>query len=85
MKGTSIIHTVAIDRTPPKMTQAVSTHTNRPTAHVGTPKVSLASNAIELAWTVQPMPNDAKAVKTAKNSASHFMPKPRSKAYIGPP
>ena len=64
---------------------AVSTQTKMPTAHVGTPKVSLARRAMLLACTVQPMPNDASAVKTAKRMASHFMFKPRSRAYIGPP
>ena len=38
-----------------------------------------------LAWTVLPIPKDAMAVKTAKSTAIHFQPSPRSKAYIGPP
>src|SRR6187401_1633299 len=32
-----------------------------------------------------PMPNDAKTVKSEKSTASHFMPRPCSSAYIGPP
>ena len=31
------------------------------------------------------MPNDARAVNTAKSMPSHFMLRPRSRAYIGPP
>ena len=85
MKGTSTVHTRAMAFTPPRMTEAVSTQTKMPMIHVGMPNVSLASRAIELACTVQPMPKEASAVKTAKITASHFMPRPRSKAYIGPP
>ena len=80
-----MVHTRAMALTPPRMTQAASKQTKMPTIHVGMPKVSLASKAIELACTVQPMPNDARAVKVANRMASHFMPNPRSKAYIGPP
>ena len=71
--------------TPPNMTQAVKMQTKIPTIHVGMSNVSLANKAIEFACTVQPMPNDANAVKTANRMASHFIPKPRPKAYIGPP
>ena len=85
MKGTKTVHTRAMALTPPKMTQAAKTQTKIPTIHVGIPNVSLANRAIEFACTVQPMPNDAKAVKVANRIASHFMPKPRSRAYIGPP
>ena len=59
--------------------------TKTPTIHVGMPNVSWVSKAMEVACTVQPMPNDANAVNTAKSTASHFMPSPRSRAYIGPP
>ena len=38
-----------------------------------------------LACTVLPMPKAAMAVKIAKSTASHFQPRPFSKAYIGPP
>ena len=38
-----------------------------------------------LACTVLPMPKEARAAKTAKRMASHFHPKPFSRAYIGPP
>ena len=31
------------------------------------------------------MPKLARAVKIAKSSASHFMPRPSSNAYMGPP
>ena len=85
MKGTRIAQTKAIDLTPPRMTRDVSSAMKMPTAHVGMPKVSWASNAMELACTVQPMPKEANAVKTAKSIASHFMFRPRSRAYIGPP
>ena len=85
MNGTNIIQTWAMVLMPPKVTEAVSILMAMPTIHVGTPKVSLASSAIEFACTVQPMPNDARAVKTANMMASHFMFRPRSRAYIGPP
>ena len=38
-----------------------------------------------LACTILPMPKEAIAVKSAKSTANHFHPKPRSKAYMGPP
>lgn len=38
-----------------------------------------------LACTVFPMPKAATAVKKANRMAIFFQPKPRSKAYIGPP
>ena len=38
-----------------------------------------------LACTVLPMPKAAIAVNRAKRIASHFQPRPRSRAYIGPP
>ena len=85
MKGTKMVHTRAMDLTPPRMTEAVSMQMAMPMIQVGMPNVSLASREMELACTVQPMPNEANAVKTAKRTASHFMPNPRSKAYIGPP
>ena len=37
------------------------------------------------ACTVLPMPKEAIAAKSAKRMASHFQPRPFSKAYIGPP
>ena len=37
------------------------------------------------ACTVLPIPKEAQAVKMAKSTASHFQPKPYSRAYIGPP
>ena len=85
MKGTSTVHTLAMAFTPPKITKAVSRQTVKPIIQAGTPNVSCASRAIELACTVQPIPNEAKAVKMANRMPNHFMPKPRSKAYIGPP
>ena len=85
MKGTSTVQTRAMALTPPRMTDAVSMQIKMPAPHVGMPKVSLASRAILLACTVQPMPNDASAVKTANKMASQCMLSPRSKAYMGPP
>lgn len=38
-----------------------------------------------LACTVLPMPKEARVAKSAKRMASHFQPKPFSRAYIGPP
>ena len=38
-----------------------------------------------MACTVLPMPNDASAVNRANSTASHFQPRPRSRAYMGPP
>ena len=85
MNGTKMVQTRAMDFTPPMMTRAVSEQTNRPAIHVGMPNVSFAKRAMELACTVQPMPKLASAVKMAKASANHFMPRPSSRAYIGPP
>ena len=85
MKGTKMVQTRAMDFTPPMMTSAVRMLMHTPTTHVGMPNVSFARSAMELAWTVQPMPKLARAVKMAKASASHFMPSPSSRAYIGPP
>ena len=80
-----MVHTRAMAFTPPMMTEAARIHTKSPTAQSGTPNVLLANRAMELACTVHPIPNDASAVNTAKRIASHFMFRPRSKAYIGPP
>ena len=80
-----MVHTRAIILTPPRMTTAASRLTTRPTIHCGMPNVSFESSAMEFACTVQPMPNEARAVETAKKRASRFMPSPRSRAYIGPP
>ena len=85
MKGTRMVQTRAMDFTPPMMTSAVNMQMNTPTIQVGMPKVSFAKRAIELACTVQPMPKLARAVKMAKVRASHFMPRPSSRAYMGPP
>ena len=85
MKGTSTVQTRAMERTPPRMTEAVSRHTSKPMSARGMPKVSWARKAMLLACTMQPMPKEANAVKTAKRIPSHFIPKPRSKAYMGPP
>ena len=38
-----------------------------------------------LACTVLPMPKEASAVNRANSTASHFHPRPRSSAYMGPP
>ena len=85
MMGTKMVQTRAMDFTPPMMTRAVMAQRDRPMIHVGMPKVLYARSAMELACTVQPMPKLARAVKTANASASHFMPRPSSRAYMGPP
>ena len=73
MMGTKMVHTRAMDLTPPRMTEAVSMQMAMPISQVGMPNVSLASREMELACTVHPIPKEAKAVKTAKRMASHFM------------
>ena len=49
------------------------------------PYDSCATVAMAFACTVLPMPKAASAVNSAKRTASHFQPSPRSRAYIGPP
>ena len=85
MNGTSFSHTLAIDLMPPRMTMAVSTVITEPVIHGETPKVSLASAEIELAWVMLPMPKAAMAVSAANSIPSGLLPRPRSSAYIGPP
>ena len=85
MMGTRNPHARAMAFTPPMTTVAVSAHATAPTILSGMPHVSLANSAIELACTVEPIPNDARTVKMAKSTPSHFMFRPRSRAYIGPP
>ena len=48
MNGTKMVHTRAMALTPPRMTEPVSKQIQMPTTHVGMPKVSLASRAMEL-------------------------------------
>ncbi len=57
MNGTSRSQTAAIDLMPPRITSAVSTVMSAPEIQVEMPNVSRTSVAIELAWTVLPMPN----------------------------
>ena len=85
MNGTSHSQTRAIERTPPRITTAVSAVSTRPVQTGATPAVCSSSVAIELACTMQPIPKAATAVRTAKTSPSQRAPSPRSRAYIGPP
>src|SRR5574344_822220 len=85
MTGTNIVHTLAILFIPPTTTRAASSVTTRPETYGLTPITSFASVEIAFACTVQPMPNDAKAVNNANNTPAHLAFKPYSRAYIGPP
>ena len=77
--------------TPPSTTTATSIMRAIPTAtRIIEPLALLPHNIttfslIALAWTMLPMPNAAIAVNPQNNTASHFWPKPRSRAYMGPP
>src|SRR5574344_1705739 len=85
MKGTSMLQTLAMLLTPPRMTAAVRRQMMRPVIHVGTPHDVNANVEMALACTVFPMPKDAMVVNMANNVAIHFQPSPFSRAYIGPP
>jgi hypothetical protein len=85
MNGTRSSQTRAIDLIPPRMTTAVRTVRTPPLSQGEMPNVSFARTAIEFAWTVFPMPNAATAVNAAKRTPSHFIFRPRSRTYIGPP
>ena len=67
------------------MTAAVITIRTTPVSCVLTPKLLAAIVAIELACTMLPMPNEAMTVNRANSMPSHFMLRPFSSAYIGPP
>ena len=85
MKGTSSSHTRAMTFSPPMTTTPVISAWTMPVTWTLTPNCDAASVEIELACTMLPMPNEANTVKSANSTASHFMPRPRSSAYIGPP
>jgi len=85
MNGTSFSHTRAIDRTPPRITEAVITVIIAPVIQGERFKVSFINPEIELACTMLPIPNAATAVKNANTTASHLFFIPRSITYIGPP
>ena len=85
MKGTSFSHTRLITLTPPRITTAVSRVITRPLAHTGTPKVVCTTSLMAWLCTVLPAPRVANTVNTAKITASHFQPRPRSMVYMGPP
>ena len=85
MNGTNAPHTRAMLRTPPSTTAATRAHVTPPTSQGEMLNVLLVMEAMALACTVLPMPNDATAVKMAKSTASHLRPNPRSRAYMGPP
>ncbi len=85
MNGTSRSHTAAMERIPPRITIAVSAVITAPVIHGDTWNVSWASELIEFACTMQPMPKAATAVNAAKTTASQRRPRPRSSAYMGPP
>ena len=67
MKGTSISQTFEMDWMPPKMTSAVKNVMTAPLIQGEMWKVSWTRTAIELAWTVLPIPNAATAVNTSSS------------------
>ena len=85
MKGTSFSHTREMVWMPPKMTSAVSTATTAPTSHSGTPRLALHTVAMAFTWVAQPMPKEASVPNSAKATPSHFICRPRSRAYMAPP
>ncbi len=85
MNGTSRSQTAAMLLMPPRITTAVQAVMIAPVSQGETRNVSRASDEIEFACTMQPIPNAATAVNTANSTASQRIPRPRSSAYIGPP
>ena len=85
MNGTSSSQTRAMTFRPPSTTAAVMAAWMTPVRWTLIPNWEAASVEIELACTMLPMPNEANTVNSANSTPSHFMPRPRSRAYIGPP
>ena len=76
---------------PPKMTNPVRMEIIAPMPNLNSSGLSddgaksMMLSQMALACTALPMPKAAPAVNMLKRTASHFMPSPRSSAYIGPP
>ena len=85
MSGTSMLHTFEMLLTPPMITAAVSSVSTTPHTSVPIPYEACIMVDMALACTVHPMPKAAKAVNTANSTPILRQPKPRSKAYMGPP
>ena len=91
MKGTNAVQMRPMLFTPPKITAPTNRAINTPTAMravVGSNQSAATRqmfSLIALACTALPMPNAAIAVNRLNNTASHFMPSPFSRAYMGPP
>ncbi len=85
MKGTRNPHTLAMPLIPKKMTAATMTVRMLPDTYCEILNVSLSIVDMEFDCTEQPIPRAAMMVKTQNRTASHFMPRPRSRAYMGPP
>src|SRR5699024_8419514 len=85
MNGTSFSQTREICLTPPRMTTAVSTVTTAPEMAGSIPNEVRMTSVMAWDCTVQPAPKVASTAKTAKRTASHLMPRPRSIVYMGPP
>ena len=85
MNGTKAPQTLAMLFTPPMMTTAVMMQMMPPMTQGDTAYDWWVMVDMALACTVLPMPNEAKAVNREKSMAIFFQPRPRSRAYIGPP
>ena len=85
MKGTRAEQTLAMPLTPKTITSITKIAKTIATNFALISKVSPRSNDMEFACTVLPIPKAAMAVKIAKITPSHFMLRPLSRAYIGPP
>src|SRR5699024_12381260 len=73
------------DLIPPKSTGAVRPATTTPTIAGGILKFSSHTAAMAFTWVAHPIPNEANPPKKAKIIPSHFIFRPRSRAYMAPP
>ncbi len=91
MKGTRTSQKRAIHLMPPMRTSPVAAAMMIPQvmrmgiSAVPSGKRSITLLVTALAWNMLPMPKAATTVKRAKRTPSHFMFRPRSRTYIGPP
>ena len=85
MNGTSMLHTLEMLRTPPRITAAARSISTAPLTLVLMPYEACIMVEMAFACTVQPMPNAAMAVNTANRMPILRHPRPRSNVYIGPP
>ena len=72
MKGTNFPATVEMRSIPPKRMAPTNSTSAKPVTHSGMAKLTFNALAMELAYTIFPMPNPAMPANRAKQMASHF-------------